>query len=203
MTRLTALLFLIPLYVLGQDENEKDILLVTEKENGVYQTFKEFRTNSPSIKGTLKITNHRIKILNERTGKFESIKESFWGACVNDTIYVYLKDIQTVESPHIYSLDFLGRYCYFSDYRISKTYASMSGSTGTWASIEDKIEYIININNGLIYKIDKQLMRQILSKDSDLLNKFENENNKRQVFREYIEILNSRRLEDIKPIDSL
>ena len=197
MTRLIPILLLISISVFGQNNNkERDILLATKKEDGVYKTFIEFRTNSPSIKGTLKITNHKIKLLNEQTNKFVNIRESYWGACLNDTVYVFLDDPHTAQSPHIYTLDLLGRYCYFSDYGV---YTTMTPGLA-WNSSSYKAEYVININNGIIYKIDKKLMREILSKDPNLLNEFEAESNKRQVFKKYIEIINTKRTGDIKPL---
>lgn len=196
MSKLIALIILIPLNIFGQSSIENDILLTTKKVNGVYRTFKEFRTNSPSIKGTLEVTKHRIKLLNHQTGKFENIKESFWGACINDTIYVFLKEPSTVYSPNIHILEFLGRYCYFID---QGEFTSRSGST--WSTSSYKFEYVVNINNGIIYRIDKKLMRQILEKDPELLNEFEKESSKKTVYRDYLEKLNSRRQADIKPIE--
>lgn len=183
----------------AQEIETNDILLTSNKRNGVYRSFSEFRTNSPSITGQLKITANRVKVLNEQTGKFENVNEDFWGICRNDTIYVYLDETATAQSPHIHHVEFIGRYCYFLDLGGFTQPGPVGGSyTGSYQA-----EYVVNINNGSIYKLDKKLMRSILAKDPALLQQFEKEEAKGEVFREYILKINDRRKMDIKPANEV
>lgn len=192
----TVGLILLASAAIAQQNSYGDIISAADRKPGVYRTFKEFRANSPGLTGTLKVTRNRVRILNEGSGKYEAVKGEFWGACVNDSIYVFLKETATAQSPHLYPLEFIGRYCYFVD---AGTYTQMSGSgtyTGAYLA-----QYIVNINNGVIYKLDKKTMRTILEKDSELLQEFENENSKQEVFRDYIIKINQRRAGDIKPVN--
>jgi len=182
--------------VFGQGDVSNDILLTSAKRNGVYKTYSEFRTNAPSITGQFEVTRHRIRLLNEKTGKYENMKGDFWGACLNDTIFVFMMQPATQQSRHLYPLEFLGRYCYLSD---SGTYAQMNGGGMYTASYHT--EYVVNINNGQLYKLDKKLMRAILEKDPELLAAFEEEETKVDVFKEYIIRINERRLGDIRSVE--
>ena len=103
MRIITVLYFLLNVVIrsYAQDVEPDDILLASKKRDGVYRSFREFRSNSPSITGQLKITANRVKVLDERSGKYENVNEDFWGACRNDTIYVYLEETATAQSPHI------------------------------------------------------------------------------------------------------
>lgn len=178
----------------GQGDESDDILTTSTKRNGLYKTYSEFRTNSPSVVGSLKVTNHKIKILDEKTGKYENVKGDYWGACTNDTIYVLLMQPATQQSPHIYPLEFIGRYCYFSE---RGAYTQMTASGGMYTG-GYSAEYVVNINNGQIYKLDKKLMRAILEKDPELLERYEKEEWKSEVFKDYILKINERRTDDIK-----
>jgi len=176
-----------------------DILASSEKRSGVYRTFSEFRTNSPSIVGDIKITNNKIKLLNLNTNKYETIVESFWGACLNDTIYFFLDDIETIKSHHIQHVKFLGRYCFFSDERNSYTSVHPILAIGSPVSYY-KYQYVININNGNSYQLTKKMMRTILGKDKELLADFEKESFKNDSFEEYIIKYNQRHSDEIKKI---
>lgn len=194
----TVVLSCLMSYTYGQGDESNDILTTTTKRNGLYKTYAEFRTNSPSVVGSLRMTNHKIKVLDEKTGKYENVKGDYWGACSNDTIYVLLMQPATQQSPHIYPLEFIGRYCYFSDRGMYTQMVSNAGMyTGSYSA-----EYVVNINNGQIYKLDKKLMRAILEKDPELLAQYEKEEWKSQVFKDYILLINERRSNDIKPVDA-
>jgi hypothetical protein len=170
-----------------------DILTSSEKRSGVYRTFSEFRTNSPSIVGDIKITDNRVKLYNSNTGKYESIDEIFWGACLDDTVYFFLKDVETIKSHHIQKLKFLGRYCFFSDERNDYTSIHPILAIGSVMPYY-KYEYVININNGNSYQLSKKMMRTILERDKELLAEFEDE---------YIIKYNQKHSDEIKNIIKL
>jgi hypothetical protein len=176
-----------------------DILTSPVTRNGVYRTFLEFRTNSPSIVGDIKITSNRIKLYNSNTNKYEDIEEVFWGACLDDVIYFFLKDVETIKSHHIQRLKFLGRYCYFIDERNDYTSIHPILALGSVMPYY-KYEYVININNGNSYQLSKKMMRTILEKDEELLKEFEDEPFKNDSFEKYIIKYNERHSDEIKSI---
>lgn len=175
--------------------SEPDILTTTKKVNGIYKTFKEFRTNSPSITGEIKVTQKKVKLLNSQTGKYEVYKGEKWGACVNDSVYFFQERLEVRNKPHFYKFKFLGRYCFFEDYGM---YTIVPGVASPLHPYD--FEFVLNINNGKPYKLDKKTMRTILSKDPELLAEFEKESFKGWSFEEYIRKFNERNPQDIKPI---
>jgi len=192
------LLFATPLPVSAQPD-EHDILRAAQKISGVYRTFKEFRTNSPSIVGQFKMTQRKIKLMNNQTGKYEAIEDSVWGACLNDTVYFFQKKLELRTSPHFYKLKFLGRYCFFEDQGSFK-----NGGFGANAIVYPyEYEFVLNINNGKPYKLNKKIMRTILAKDQELLAEFEDESLKAWSFEKYIRKFNERNPQDIKPVSEI
>jgi hypothetical protein len=176
-------------------EITNDILTSSEKRDGVYLTFHEFRTNSPSLPGEVIVTNNRLKMRNTSSGKFENIKKDFWGACRNDTVYIFLKDTHGPQSPHIFPLQIIGRYCYFKEVGLA---VYTMGSAMTQGTVE--AQYVLNINNGQTYKLSRKVMMDILQKDERLLKEFEAENGVSDVFKKYIVLVNASRKADIKDI---
>jgi len=184
--------------VLAQS-NDEDILTAHQKVNGIYKTFKEFRTNSPSIIRKFRITRKEISLLDDQTGKYNPIDEPIWGACLNDTIYYFQERREFSRSPKFYKLKFLGRYCFFED----KGSSINPISGGGYVEIPHEFEFVVNINNGKSYELNKKMMRLILSKDPELLAAFEDESSKNKVSEKYIMKFNERNLRDIKPISEI
>ena len=197
MILVCLLLFALTLSVSAQTD-EGDILTATKKASGVYRTFKEFRTNSPSITGQIKVTQKKVKLLNDQTGEYETYKGEKWGACVNDTVYFFQERLEVRNKPHFYKFKFLGRYCFFEDYGM---YTIVPGVGAPLYPYD--FEFVLNINNGKLYKLDKKIMRTILSKDQELLTEFERELFKGRSFEEYIRKFNERNLQDIKPVSQI
>jgi hypothetical protein len=180
----------------GQAETN-DIIASAVKQEGIYMSFAEFRTNSPSVKGKIKVSDNGnwFRILDPSTGKYEKMKRQAWGACINDSVYIYLPDTHGPQSPHIYPLQIVGRYCYFEESGIA---VYNLGGVTTQGSIT--AEYVLNINNGQIYKLTKKLMEEILQKDPELLKEFKARKSNDINFSEYIRKLNASRRGDIKPL---
>jgi len=175
--------------------NEQDILTAVQKANGIYRTYQEFRTNSPSLTGKFKITRKKISLLDNQSGTYESIKEPVWGACLNDTIYYFQDHHEIAQSPNFYKLKFIGRYCFYEYHSV--LVKSIPG--GGYVDIPRNFEFVVNVNNGKSYTLDKKMMRLILSKDTALLAEFENESSKIETFEKYIRRFNERNPQDIKP----
>jgi len=193
------ILFAISRSVFSQTDEQRNILTTTKKVDGVYRTFKEFRTNSPSIVGQFKITRKEISLLNTQTGEYQVIEEPVWGACLNDSIYYFQEHPVTSRRLKFYKLKFLGRYCFFEDKGVSISPISGAG----YVEIPHEFEFVVNINNGRSYELDKKMMRLILSKDPELLAAFENESSKYKVSEKYIMKFNERNRQDIKPISEV
>src|SRR5690349_16933197 len=115
-------------HCLAQVPEGNDILKAKQKQNGGYRTFKEFRTNSPSIQGQLDISGKFLRVLNPTSNEYEKIKGEVYGACLNDTIYILLKDPAT-GAPRFRQLDIIGRFCHFID--SGKLITNGGGSSGT------------------------------------------------------------------------
>ncbi len=180
--------------LLPQYPLEKDIANAPKKIEGIYKSFTEFRTNSPSVKGNLQAAAFHIKLFNDSTRQFENFPEKFWGACIKDTVYIYTNQSVLSQNPKIYPIEVIGRYCY------SKAYSSSTDYSQDLLTTSYKFEYIMSINNGQIYKLSKRFMRTLLEKDSDLLNRFEKEKSKSNTFMKYIQEYNTKHAGDIKPI---
>jgi len=137
--------------------------------------------------------------MNNQTGKYEAIEDSVWGACLNDTVYFFQKKLELRTSPHFYKLKFLGRYCFFEDQGSFK-----NGGFGANAIVYPyEYEFVLNINNGKPYKLNKKIMRTILAKDQELLAEFEDESLKAWSFEKYIRKFNERNPQDIKPVSEI
>jgi hypothetical protein len=181
----------------GQTEVVNDILSAGPKKEGVYMTFAEFRTNSPSVKGEIKVSENGnwFRVLDTSNGKYEKMKSKAWGACVNDTVYIYLPETHGPQSPHIYPLQILGRYCYFEESGMAVHNLGAVTSQGTITA-----QYILNINNGQVYKLSNRLMEEILQKDPELQKEFKARKSQDIPFMEYIRKLNVSRSGDVKPV---
>lgn len=198
--------------------NENDILIASKKREGIYQNFLEFRRNSPSIAGKFKITDHHIKVYDSTKGRYANFKERFWGACVADTIYIFLEIPNVPQAPHIYAVPAINRYMYFTDstklfiggnggsymYYDSESAATVA-SRGARPAVSQNFysEYIVNINNGNIYKLNNKVMHDILEKYPGLLVEFKESKEQRKRYRYFIDRINEIGKNSIKPIDQL
>jgi hypothetical protein len=189
---LTAFLFIS--FAASSQDTLNDILTTQKKREGVYRTFKEFRTNSPSIQGKVKVTNNRFKQFNAKKDRYENIAGEFWGACKNDTVYIFLKETKGPNSPHIYPMLVIGRYAYFKEQGPA---AYGLGDVMHQGLVE--AEYVVNINNGQLFRITNSVMKDILQKDPKLLEEFKSEEVKDDTYRKYILKVNESRRDDIKP----
>ena len=181
----------------GQAETSNDIIASGVKQQGIYMNFAEFRSNSPSVKGEINVSENGnwFRILDPSTGKYEKMKAEAWGACINDTIYIYLPETHGPQSPHIYPLQILGRYCYFEESGMAVYNLGGVTTQGTITA-----QYILNINNGQVYKLNRRLMEEILQKDPQLLKEFHAQKSQDIPFIAYVRKLNVSRSADIKPV---
>lgn len=211
---MVALLFNLPFF-LTSAQKLPAILTTTRYEKGVYKDFSEFLRNSPSITTDFQIISSSGKQRIENgTADFKLIMldsavrrrdvKKFWGACDGESIYV---NEMLYDGPLRFKrIQGLGRYCYFygsapTNYYVIPVAAGGGGGLmggaipgAVIAGPSPQVLYILNINNGKFYILDKTLLRIILKQDNELLTRYEaaERKNKDEVLVGYIKEYNSR-----------
>lgn len=188
-----------------------DILLTKSYRVGVYANFREFRTNSPSVQiedysfeenselkqiflGSVKNKLYRIN----KKGKRKRVRKGdVWGFCDGNDIYIYWA--YTTGRHYSNKIMSLGRYTYFEDEGISNGSISVGGISSPLI-MPYQNEFIINLNNGGIYKLNNSLMKDIFVDDQELLSEFKDDPKKGNKYQEYISRYNQRHTEQIDPI---
>jgi hypothetical protein len=190
-------------------------------QKGIYRNYSEFVNNAPFIKDDFEIVtkngdkiveagvaNYSLK-LNSTLKKKVNLKE-IWGVSDGENIFIN-------EYPNTFKYTFkkihrIGRYCYFrgNPYYDRVTTAMVGGALAIAAyELEPDWPYIININNGQIFLLNKHLLEVILSKDTLLLAQYEEQASKRNydTLFSYIDKYNALHVDEahldrkIKPID--
>lgn len=185
---------------------------------GIYKDFNEFISNKPSISlneifideneidlyydirgfliyeaKNIKLKTYRLKDISTKK-KIET--KNYWG--FSDGVNVYINSYSHIPKHFFVKINLIGRYCYFLQEGESSNY----GSSTTGPSYPTAAEYIINVNNGIIYKLDKNLLKVIIQKDQELLNEFNNDPDlKRKLLMDYIDKYNKRHMDQIKALN--
>ncbi|MBW8686101.1 hypothetical protein [Chitinophaga rhizophila] len=167
-------------------------------KKGVYKTFKEFRSNNPSITGSLVVKNktaaaqvyllaspNELRIIDS-TGQEQKVKK-YWG--YSDGTAIYIKD------NGLNKLEEIGYYCIYKVNAI--TSVPVNRATGgmvfenTPPPAADK--RVLNLATGDVYDLTMfNLRRYILPQDTTLLREFmeDKQNKTRLVY--YIQKFNKR-----------
>lgn len=199
-----------------------DIIKDSVKVEGVYLTFDEFRKNDPSLPGKVLVSDNLIKYFDTVDREFKNVKKSYWGACLNDTVYVYIAQATLSAAPRIYPVQSIDRYCFVSGFSsthvgsgiVVKNASGTSGSNlrkntsgilrGSGSNIPmavtRKAEFVININNGNTYLLSDNLIKTIMNDDPELLRLYEGEEDRKNSFKKYILEYNNGHQDEIKPI---
>lgn len=183
-----------------------DILTTEVLRKGVYRSFEEFRTNSPSLTGEFymkeksefaqsNLGSVKNKLYHlDSNGNETRIKHSVWGYCDGENVYILWDNDGTVLKDYFLKIQFLGRYCLFED----SGYNNVAGTTMVNRYYTD---YVLNINNGEVFHLKNKVVKIILERDSDMLKEFKNETNKSSVRREYIKKYCLKYPDEIKAIE--
>ncbi|MCR6637911.1 MAG: hypothetical protein NVV82_02655 [Sporocytophaga sp.] len=154
---------------LGQAPIFKD----SSKVEGLYLSFSEFKNNKPSIK--CKVRAKESKTIH---GFFESyvqykmrIEDStdvkmkqIWGFCDGKDVYK-AEGLSFSKYDHIFNkLELLGKYSYFNT--VSTSYLHNPGGAGS--TVNRLTPYVLNINNGLEYELNRESIEEILKRDEQL-----------------------------------
>jgi hypothetical protein len=164
---------------------------------GIYKTFDEFKFNCPSIpfndykvepktlcKETIfadSLIAYEIILSKEEKKKIK--KTGAFGFFDGSNIYV--RETSYAPYSHYFKkLYNLGLYSYFEG--IKKNISVQNNFNYTTAPSNTIIGKAIDINNGEIIELTKSSLKSILENDEELLNRFKEEEDKKDKIREYI-----------------
>jgi len=175
-------------YVQDSLREENDILNCQHRRYGIYRAFEEFRRNLPSItqefifiktpskpnKAYLEAEKDQLQLVAPR-GQKSWVLDKIWGFCDSSGVYIYFED--TYQLGKRYNLlSNIGQYCYFVDEYDLKEKPGTSSVSAKQEAKHIRLEYVLNINNGEVYELSVAALRQILSRDPELLEQFDQEN---------------------------
>ena len=208
-------------------QQKPPILNAVDLQIGIYRTFEEFLNNTPSIRIPFEVkTESSQKMIERGTADYQLVlvdsiirrKEirNFWGVCDGETIYI--NETNYGGWVNFKKLHGIGRYCYFRGslvdgangvYAAGVAGGAIGGALAAAAiAIDGDYPYILNINNGKVFLLDKALLKTILEKDPELDSIYDEEEKKsnKNTLLSYIVKYNERHEYEIKynrpePID--
>ena len=202
----------------GIGQTTDDILTTKTYREGIYMSFNEFRTNSPSILTEVYPISDKDKNSKEddspyswyyknKRGKEKSIGNNAWGFCRGDKIY-FLKKAFPIN--YFLPMVFTGRYCYAID-NINifiQLFSDMEEEELSESDIKilerSRIPYtedvLININNGKDFLLTKEVLITIIEDDPELYEKFKNDPEGLEKRVSYILNYNTRHQDQIKDL---
>lgn len=194
--------------------SEKDIVKCSQPKKGLYRSFEEFRRNSPSITRDFKVVSRKGNkkhedggfdiVLNDTLISPRIVHKEMWGFSTGKAIYVNAHNFQ--RGHGFYELLHIGRYSYVegTDPMATPT-KKLSGTTASFASRTDnKMGYLLNLNNGKFYLLNQEALEKILFQDTALLQQFQQEDKRgdkatrRELMFRYVRLYNERHAQEIK-----
>jgi hypothetical protein len=217
MRSILIFLFLIPGIVKSQTLILEDS---TGLKKGIYRKFSEFKYNAPSILDNFSIQENDIKVAGHKKDssihKMYSLicntysnKDTVWGFCDGKNIYLNPQRglYETHSKGCLYDpelnfgrLEYLGRYCYFTQLVRGEAREDM-GAKYQWFGgiiIPHLEKFLLNINNGRIYYIYDTTMKEILSRDESIYSKYKTERYKYDQYFRYLKLYSETHNEEIK-----
>ncbi len=199
-----------------------EILKTQQYKRGIYKDFGEFLKNAPSITDKFIIDSESSDKKIEKGSAvyhltmLDSIytrknMKKFWGVCdgtqifVNEANYFEASSLPLVLSIKFRKILSLGRYCYnrgtIPREKSAPVGVSGGGVTGSVSLFTTGI-YVLNINNGKFFFLDKSIIRTILKKDKELSNAYKLERGKGSdgVLLKYIDAYNVKHKNDANMI---
>lgn len=200
-------------------QEKPPILSAADLQKGIYKTFEEFLSNTPSIHSHFQIvTDSGPKLIERGTADYRLVfsdsvfkrKEirNFWGVCDGQSIYI--NETNYGGSLNFKKLHGIGRYCYFKGsvvdaandvYTTTVAGGAIAGTLAAAAvAIDGDHPYILNLNNGKFFLLDKAILKTILKKDPELDSAYEEEErkSKKHILLSYIIKYNARHENEIK-----
>jgi hypothetical protein len=178
---------------------------------GIYKSYKEFKTNSPSIPLEYEVKSGIVSyntiigaIAYSNLDTFyvltigkDKAKETgtVWGFCDGTNAYInrefnpFNGKIVFKPESKFYKILNIGRYCYF-----------MSAFPQT-PIIYTHLDCAIDFNSGDLLEINKKRLKKIISKDQELLNELDNEDDSKssfwQIYLKYIKAYSEKHMDEI------
>lgn len=212
-----SLLTLVVTSISAQDK--PPILTATKQKKGIYRDFQEFINNVPSIQSPFQVVcksgENKIErgtadyqlLLLDSIIKRREVKK-FWGVCDGETIYI--NEVIYGGPLNFKKIHGIGRYCYFKGSLVNSSNSVYSAGvaggavggalTAAAVEIDGDYPYILNINNGKFFLLDKQVLKTILKKDEELYALYDDEErkSKKNTLLSYIIRYNERHQDEIR-----
>ncbi len=179
-------------------QDQPPILATTKPQKGIYRDFQEFLNNAPSIQtgfivlcksGVDKIekgtADYRVMLMDTVT-KRRNLKK-FWGVYDGDALYI--NEVVYGGPLNFKKMHGIGRYCYFKGSLVNNGGVIAAGVAGGLVGaalaeaameIDGDHPYVLNINNGKVYLLDKETLKTILEKDPELSALYDKEKKSRK-----------------------
>jgi len=176
-------------------------------KRGIYFSFEELLGNAPIYRDSflLEGTYRRARILynpftlsdtkkilvsyiTDQEGKKIKGSKDVWGCSTGEKLFV-----KGLESGSFVQILYIGRYFYFLDYEIK-----VAGGPQYYGTVEYLQEYIININNGGIFKLTDKLLKEILVRDKEIYNEYIEDDNRIENKAHYIMKYSEKHKDEIK-----
>lgn len=187
----------------GSDYNYKEFPIVKDsiKRVGIYRTFEEFRSNSPSEKFVGVIvgveTKYRSSIFNDpiffKSYKIDVSKEigrdlgSVFGFCDGHRIYIARAalDSSLITNAYFYEVNYIGRYCVYDAINYSSSISTLPNMP-IMSSFPEIGVNIIEMTTGESNVLTNGRLKKIIADNTVLLQQFKNEENKSAHLKEYL-----------------
>lgn len=151
-------------------------------KKGVYRTFEEFKYNNPSLpyNGVLYSAykkhgfffNGKIKYYGIGYNLEGGVKSTkVFGFCDGEKIYVR-KNQFLFSLNNFVELQNFGRYSYYEKVKLNLFYIIITGFPSI-PIVRTKVEYVIDINDGVSYKVKKSNLKELFSGDTNIVADFE------------------------------
>jgi len=195
--------------------SESDILKCRQPKKGLYRSYEEFRRNAPSItrdfavisndNGKSKWAGDGFSIeMKDTLISPRIIQREMWGFCDGKTIFVNAHNFQRGYGFH--PLLHVGRYAYLEGVDpMAESTEKLSGVRASFVNVADnKLGYLLNLNNGKFYPLNQEDLEKILSQDPVLFGQFQREDKRgdkaprRELMFRYVRLYNERHPEEIK-----
>jgi hypothetical protein len=181
-------------------------------KKGIYKTFEEFKNNSPSIPLEYEILSGKIvyagfEIHNDTLYNLKVDKDKaneiglIWGFCDGKHAYINMqptmkRDKKTKNNIKVFKpfsqfdkIFFIGRYCYFT----TGQYGGNSIYPQHWVCVLD-------FNTGKEIYLDNKTLKELISKDEQLLEEFKNEKlfaDKDLIYYRYLSLYDQKHKDEI------
>ena len=181
--------FIILFFVVANSFAQYPILIDTILKPGIYKTFEEFRNNNPSIQLSGEIKSKIFKY--NSNGSFENLNTYYvdvdkkdanvigkvFGFSDGKNIFISPLYSSKVNDYEFYILEFINLYSY---------YCSIESSQVGSIYMEVKVQNVLDIKSGDVLKLTNSTVKDIISTDKQLLEKFKNQKSKYLYYKQYL-----------------